>query len=465
MFVLTNAFAAGLVFAVLHSAAPAPAPGPGAGNGHRKFMIGGQSPPAFRPPSPDVASPNVLSLTRKSGSVSAAYLQSLRKGNQVNGIYGFTPLTSVEGGQVFLAGIEFGTESFQAVVDTGSSDTWLAETGFRCVNVTGAPQAESYCAFGSSYNISKTFKQIPNENFNISYADGEFLTGIVGTERVTLAGITVKNQQVGVVNFAAWFGDGISSGLVGLAFPILTSAFSGTDPTLDSLATQVIYNPIFTNMYGEGHVAPVFSLAIDRGTSGGVMAIGGLPPVLFSPVFASAPFQLVTIFPGLKSTGPIKGIPQYQFYTITTNGFSYQGSEETHWSHGNWPSPVGKPTDPSQVQVIVDSGTTLIYIPTGIANAVNALFIPPAIYSNVAGAYVVDCSAKAPKFGVMVGKQTFYINAQDMILGAGTGSCISGVNDAGVGGLSILGDVFLKNVLAVFDVGASEMRFAAREFY
>jgi hypothetical protein len=440
-------------------------PSDAASPGTKKFVVGGHQPAAFKAPSPDVASPNVLSLTRKSGSLSAAYLASIRKGNQVNGIYGFTPLTSVEQGQVFLAGIMFGSESFQAVVDTGSSDTWLAETGFHCFDVaTGNPEPESYCAFGPTYNISSTFNEIPNENFNISYADGEVLTGIVGTERVTLAGIEVKNQQVAVVDYAAWFGDGISSGLVGLSFPILTSAYTGSNPTLDSKATQVVYNPIFTNMYSEGRVAPLFSLAIDRGTSGGVMAIGGLPPVLFSPFFASAPFQLLTMT-RFGSTNPIDGIPQYQFYTITVDGFSYQGSERTQWTHGNWPNSLAKPSDPSKVQLIVDSGTTLIYLPTGIANAVNALFVPPAVYDPKQGAYVVQCFARAPKFGVIIGKQIFYINALDMVLPSGNGTCISGVDDAGTGGLSILGDVFLKNVLAVFDVGASEMRFAAREFY
>ena len=49
-----------------------------------------------------------------------------------------------------------------------------------------------------------------------------------------------------------------------------------------------------------------------------------------------------------------------------------------------------------------------------------------------------------------VGGQFFYINSLDMMLETG---------------LAVLGDVFLKNVLAVFDVGAGEMRFAAREDY
>ena len=48
-------------------------------------------------------------------------MQSLRKGSELNGVYGVAPLTSVEEGMVFLTGVEFGAESFQAVVDTGMS--------------------------------------------------------------------------------------------------------------------------------------------------------------------------------------------------------------------------------------------------------------------------------------------------------------------------------------------------------
>jgi hypothetical protein len=68
--------------------------------------------------------------------------------------------------------------------------------------------------------VTDTFTQIPDENFNITYGDGEFLTGIIGTEEVTLAGITVK-QTVALVNLAAWEGDGTTSGLIGLAYPAL----------------------------------------------------------------------------------------------------------------------------------------------------------------------------------------------------------------------------------------------------
>ena len=92
--------------------------------GH-KFKVGGLSPAPFQAPSPNTQAIHILSLTRQASGVSrsAGYVQSLRKGNEVNGVYGVAPLTSVEEGTVFLTGLEFGTESFQAVVDTGATLT------------------------------------------------------------------------------------------------------------------------------------------------------------------------------------------------------------------------------------------------------------------------------------------------------------------------------------------------------
>ena len=222
------------------------------------FKLGGFVPEAFQEASPNEVTSNTISLTRKSGSVSRAYINRINSRANVNGVSGSTSLKEVEDGTEFLAPIKFGTKSFMAILDTGSSDTWLAETGFQCLNLTtGILQSEAECDFGPLYSTTQTFTPISDENFNISYGDGEFLTGTLGHEQVTLAGITVENQEVGIVNYAAWEGDGVSSGLIGLAFPSITSAFSGTNPSLDTTSNQVTYNPIFTNMYTEGQVPPM----------------------------------------------------------------------------------------------------------------------------------------------------------------------------------------------------------------
>lgn len=320
--------------------------------------------------------------------------------------------------------------------------------------------------YGPTYTPSSTFKSIPNETFYEAYGDNSAFSGSFGNETVTFAGFPIYDQQVAIVDVARDISDGVSSGLIGLGFPALTSAYAGNETTFDVNET-IVYNPILTNLFSQGDIAPVFSLAVERssdysaGVAGGLFAIGGLPPVRSSPNFASAPFQLVTVD---NDNEPLKN-PQYTFYNIIVTGFRYERSEETDWTHPSFPNPLPPLSNSSHLQVLVDSGSTLMSLPTGIANAVNALFDPPAVYDADFGAYVVNCSAKAPEFGVQIGGLTFFINGEDLMANRlGNGTCQSGITDAG-SSMSVLGLSFLKSVLAVFDIGASEIRFASREFY
>ena len=435
----------------------------------RKFTLGSQFPPAFKAPSPNVPAAHVLTLNVAPGaSRSARYIQSLHDRQHINRVYGLTPMNYVAADNMLVAYLEIGTQSFQAQIDTGSSDTWVVGKDFQCVDeTTRAPDPESACMFGPTYTIEPTFRRIKNETFHIFYADGTTVTGIYGNDTVTLAGIAVQNQQIAVADHASkFYGNDVTSGYIGLAFPSATSAYAGSDPS--NTTEPITYNPILTNLFSKGYVAPVFSLAIERSSitsgvaAGGLLAIGGLPPVRHSPVFSSAPFLLITVDP----YGNPYSVPQYHFYTIIVRGFKYEGSTETNWTRPtNFPNPLPLPTDPSHHSVMIDSGSTLIYLPTGIADAVNALFDPPAVYDAGYGAYLVDCAAKAPEFGAEIGDQTFFIKGEDMKIPVpGTDEiCASGISDAG-SSMSVLGTVFLRNVLAVFDVGASEMRFAAREY-
>jgi Eukaryotic aspartyl protease len=201
-------------------------------------------------------------------------------------------------------------------------------------------------------------------------------------------------------------------------------------------------------MYTDKLVAPLFSLAILRDISGpsGYLSLGGTPPVHWVGDFTSTPI-LITSITGYPKT--------YDFYTIKVDSIK-----------------LGSKTLPGATY-IVDSGTTLNYVPTSIANEINNAFSPPAVYNAEDGSYIVDCKAKAPSLGVTIAGKVFYTNPLDMILLAGTDAngndiCISGVDDGGddaTADVYILGDVFQKNVVSVFDIGATEMRFAAREFY
>ncbi|KAL8819645.1 MAG: hypothetical protein Q9223_001965 [Gallowayella weberi] len=402
-------------------------------------------------------SPYVLSLNRKLAAPSqrSRHVQALQRGIPANGAVG-TAVISAFGEIQYLTNITFGTQTIQAVVDTGSSDTWAVQTGFQCTTGRQTPTSseiivpEERCGFGTPVTTSATFKQIPNQSFKVAYTDGEQLTGIVGTEDVTLAGITVKSQEVGIVNHAYWNGDNSSSGLIGLAFPALTSVYNGSNPKYTSESDVIPYTPLFTNMYTKGLVAPIFSIAINRHgeETGGLLALGGLPPVNHSSAFACTPIKMTS---SRHSQTGINGTtidpPQFKYYAITVEGVQ-----------------AGTPFDNDSFDAHVDSGTSLIYLPEDTADAYNKLFDPPAKHNYSSGQYNVPCTAKPPALGIKIGGQTFQINPVDLIVHAADGTCFSGIS-ASYSGPAVLGDVFLKNVVAVFDLGHHEMKFAAREFY
>jgi hypothetical protein len=166
------------------------------------------TPEAFSEATANQVTDNYVTLARGSSQTSRSfqYLRSLQK-ERVRDASSITkrdgpstPLIPAGGGAEYLAEITIDGVKVKAIVDTGSSDTWLIQKGFKCVDVSGISQPESACAFGPVYTGSFGSNKIPNVNFNISYGDGEFVTGDFGYANVTVAGITVVNQEVSLNN-------------------------------------------------------------------------------------------------------------------------------------------------------------------------------------------------------------------------------------------------------------------------
>ncbi|KAJ5081059.1 acid protease [Penicillium angulare] len=356
-------------------------------------------------------------------------------------------LRSLEKGSEYATSITFGNQTLEVIVDTGSSDTWAPELGFKCYDIESNNRTSTAnCAFGPGrYAPSKSFKRIPGEVMTIGYGDGEYGSGYMGYENVTLAGISV-NQTIGVISRAAWTGDDLTSGLVGLAYPAETGASNTTTHK------EKVYDPIFTSMYKQGLVDSYFSLAISRNVSGdaGYLTLGGLPPIDFNETWASTDIIVTNV------ADYDKGM---DFYTINIDGLKMNGK-------------TLKKSGGKKNQYMVDSGTTLNYYPTTAANELANAFHPKAT-RNEDGTYEVDCDAKAPSHAITIDGTTFNINPLDMILYNGEDDdgnvvCQTGFVDnqeSASEDVFILGDTFLKNVVAVFDVGASEMLFAPNEQY
>ena len=55
----------------------------------------------------------------------------------------------------------------------------------------------------------------------------------------------MKQQEIGLVSSAAWEGDTVNTGLIGLAYPGLTSVYNGSNPDVDGANNSAPYNPFF----------------------------------------------------------------------------------------------------------------------------------------------------------------------------------------------------------------------------
>jgi hypothetical protein len=155
------------------------------------------------------------------------------------------------------------------------------------------------------------------------------------------------------------------------------------------------------------------------------------------------------------------------------------------------PQPASGANPGNKIQMTIDSGATNMYVhlfssldlpyadktrylSTEIADYLASLFSPPATFSPRSNAYTVPCSAIPPRFAVVIEGVAFYVDPQDLVLGlpgsvkkdrmdagmgevesnAGVGEgrmCALSVQRSGTGD-SVLGDAWLKGVIAVFDV-------------
>ncbi|KAL5335209.1 aspartic peptidase domain-containing protein [Aspergillus crustosus] len=383
-------------------------------------------------------------------------------------------LTATLGGSRFHAPVTIGGETFNLLVDTGSSDTFVIEDDFSCQASNGLSSDltefdQSYCGYDDdAYEIddSHTFERISNESFQAIYGAG-IARGLMAFEDISLGGVEVTDQRFGLVNWSTPMNLG-ASGVLGLAYPVLTSAYelNGTIDH-DNLTYQgetEPYDPLFISMYRRGLVAPYFSLALARlpedeeDGSAGQMVLGGIPDVTLTSNWTTVPAEF---YADAEFRGP-NGTRQRSYWATTVQALHYGDDEYT-----------------TSYQAIVDSGAPMTYVPRAVAEAFNDAFSPSATWNSVQQGYIVDCDASPPDFALTLNGTRFDHNPTDLIIHTGVEVgddelCLTAVtrgleaaideNDpTNTTELYIVGASFLKTVVAVFDFGNSEMRFAQRE--
>ncbi|KAJ3137676.1 hypothetical protein HK101_003861 [Irineochytrium annulatum] len=307
-------------------------------------------------------------------------------------------------------------QSFLLDLDTGSSDTWFR--GPSCKSTDTSCQAGKHAVKTSD----STLKINNGVTFETRYGDGSFIDGNVYTGPVAI-GSSSATIAFGVSTKEQGFTD-VSDGLMGLGFASISAikdagAIANTN-YIDGLNLS-------TNEFS-------FYLSNAADLDAGELTIGGRDPS--------------------KYTGPFTYIP------LTSETYWQASFSGATFSVGSTSGALkGATTD-----FISDTGTTLIYLDTAPAAAVNKAIGAKA--SSQKGIYTIACSAAktGPTVTFKFGGGTFDLLPSTYVVGDGQGGCISGfaagAGDGADGSTVILGDVFSRNYYTVYDKGNSRIGYA-----
>ncbi|WVR09646.1 hypothetical protein IAU60_006719 [Kwoniella sp. DSM 27419] len=314
------------------------------------------------------------------------------------------PLTDYISGSLdvlYYGGISIGTPAQTLTVDfdTGSADLWLPVGCSNC-------QSQQFDSSRSS-----TYRPT-GQSFSVEYGSGS-VSGQLARETVGLANTQVTGQYFGAVSSeSSDFTSNPNSGVLGMGF---SSISSSNQPTYfeNLISTKSVANPLFG-----------FHLARKQ-AQGSQLCIG--------------------CYDSSKFTGAISWIPviSQTYWSISMTSFSANGGRSNALSQ----SLIGA----------VDTGTTLIYVPSAVADAFYAQ-IPGSSKADQYGAgfYQFPCRGSANVVLGFNGK-SFSLNPVDFNLGrtgSGSSMCIGAVLAVGDGfpsNLAIVGDAFLKSWYSIYD--------------
>jgi len=311
----------------------------------------------------------------------------------------------------YLAPVSIGGKTFELIVDTGSSNTW--------------------CGAGTACEKSATGKST-GKSVSVSYGSGSF-SGTEYTDTVSFAGLTVSSQSIGSARSSQGF-DGVD-GIFGLGPADLTEGtVSGTStvPTfMDNLRSQGTISTEVLGVYFKPESGS------DTGDTNGELTLGGTD--------------------SSKYTGSITYFPK-----------STSGDAAPYWGISVASFTYGSTTLASSVQGIVDTGTTLIYIPT---TAYNKFLSATGGKTDPNSGLAIFSTKPSSNFNIKFGSTTYTLTpaqylvptAQYTYFGLTSGKYYAWINDGGSDGLSvIIGQKFLENYYSVFDTTNSRIGFATR---
>lgn len=342
---------------------------------------------------------------------------------------------------------------------------------------------------------SSTFKSL-NKPFTLVYGIGS-VNGNYATDTVSVAGATVQNQQFGVasdtqqiltnpniitVSEAAQINDSVlhlkslaastapvANGILGLGYPRLTAASS---------KGQGAYNPFVFNLANQNIIKePIFSIYMNNAKKQGYvgeMILGGVDETKFTGNLTYLPVASLT---ANKSKKRSININTNNFYwMVYAQGVAVSDTQNSNVSNIDLPFPTAS-------AFILDTGTTLTYLPQNLAQQIVEAVAGTNGYTTDAGsgAYIVSCDAaqSTTQFELkMLASSTskdapvvLSVPASQLVIPldsstAGSAKfCLFGIaptTGTGVGSnLYLIGDSILRSAYMVFDMANNRIGLAS----
>ncbi|KAJ7354289.1 aspartic peptidase A1 [Mycena albidolilacea] len=319
---------------------------------------------------------------------------------------------------IATVGVGSPATSYDLVVDTGSSNTWI-----------GA---------GKNYVVTSTSTQT-SSRVSVTYGSGSF-SGTEYTDQVTLApGLVIPKQSIGVASNSSGFADG-TDGILGLG-PV--------DLTAGTLSTGEPIPTVTDNLFSQGTIT------------------GDLFAIYFQPTTTDEDANGSIAFGGIDST-KFTGEIAYTPVTSTSPASQYWGidQEVTYGTTNILASTAG----------IVDTGSTLIHLATDAFNQYKDA--TGGVLDATTGLLTITATqyAALQNLNFIIGGVTYALtpNAQiwprslNTAIGGSAGSIYLVVIDLGSPsgqGLDFInGYAFLERFYSVHDMGNNRIGLATTPF-
>ncbi|KAJ7105886.1 aspartic peptidase domain-containing protein [Mycena epipterygia] len=229
-----------------------------------------------------------------------------------------------------LVNITVGSQTLPMLFDTASSVLWVWSTYY-----TGSLSGDRY------YDISAstTWAQIPGYTYAVNYVSGPSSAGVMGTDKISMAGITFTGTALGAAN----------SGTPSTSVAGVIGMQRGSMPVKNSAGTTINMNTFMQNI-ASSLTTPIFAVYLPWGSGAAASSID------FGHIDSSK-------YTGTLSTVPlISGSSKWAF---TSTSYYVNGVHHTV-------------TSTTSGNAIIDTGTNLLFVYPEIAST---------FYAEVTGAY------------------------------------------------------------------------------